>query len=340
MHKTIKNREAVKSWFERSNFYEGASDIIGEKVSEITTKNAGIILKNDPEVKTIIKNSFSAKMVRTNVETFINAVFAWLDGASSQLSFSVDLRSAQQQIADGLSSYTVTRMNSLPLCDSSVPTENFDVFSASCRPAALIPSEAGRLVKDSIMGQDFLQNAVYTSQDLTITNADGTKVPFAQSDAAKGIKAAYGASSSLMIVFSIVSILCAAGIIFFSSTKRRGLLWTGLVCIANGLSLLFFYYIAGAVMDGVRSSLVTDSSIPATTTIIVDFIRAITSDVRSAMSGYILALNGIGAALVASYFLSRSGKSTKETGIDPEPAAPVTETAKSETLDKKEKDSL
>lgn len=305
--KTIKNRDTVKSWFERSNFYEGIAGVIGEKIAESTTKNGGVVINDDAEVQKIIKEAFSSQMIKTNVESFINAVYAWLDGTSSTLQFSLDLRSAQQQIADGLAAYTTTRTSGLPVCVDQVAAEGFDVVSATCRPTALSPAEAGRLVKEAILGQDFLKNAVFTSQDLAITNPDGTKTPLDQSDAGTGIKSIYRGSSALMPVFIILGIISTGAILFLSSSKRLGLLWISLTLLANGLSLLFFYSIAGGILNATSNSLNISGTNPATTSLIIDFVKAVVSDVRSAMTGYMYAFIGGGvASLVGFWWLGKS----------------------------------
>ena len=186
--------------------------------------------------------------------------------------------------------------------------------------------------------QNFLKDTVISSKELTVTNTDGTKVPFEQSDAASFAKSMFRGTAYALPLLMILSAIFIVGIVFASITKRRGLLWVGLTFIGTGVNLLIFYGIAGSIATLTGNSLSTATDLPAVTNAVLGFVKVVASDMRSALAGYIYAFFGIGAICLVGFFVKKRDHTLSDETPPAEQASEVKPEETPKNVEKNSKD--
>ncbi len=317
--KTIHDRQVVKGWFEKSNFYNQVVDVVLEQAKDSANKNNQVqsgqeqknegissLPINDPAIQAIAKKAFSPELLKASVESFLNGSYDWLDGTSEDINFRVDLTSAKQQLTDGLGAYITNRTAALPVCPPAQTTE-FDGFSATCRPAALSATAAGANFSADLLKQDFLKDPIITSDKLKIKGDDGREVELSNDPKAEAIKTTYQRSSQLPWILAGLSLLLALGIVFISSDKLKGLRKASYVFFITGtILLLIFVSLSFGLTRGTDRLAETGAESPQQTKLMIDFAKAVVSDIKGALVTFTAAFLLIGiAGLIGAYLLKK-----------------------------------
>lgn len=130
------NKQQVKNILERSILYENLPTIIYDAAVDSSNTNSTLPLE-DPEIRQIALNVFSAEFTRTNIESLLDGTYDWLEGETEQPEITIDLKEAKDKAANKIGVLAQKKAAALPICSSEQLRANnidnsFDVFVAEC----------------------------------------------------------------------------------------------------------------------------------------------------------------------------------------------------------------
>jgi hypothetical protein len=319
--KTIHNRDTVKGWLNDSSFYDTVADTVLDNVKDESGRQGDDIPVDDARVKTIVKQVFSPDFLKQNSEAILDSTYAWLNGDSNTLSFSVDLSSARQQLATSLGAYATEKAAALPACTAATQiTGDFDAFKATCLPPGVTAQAAGQEVTSQLLENDeFLNKTTFSGNDITI-NDNGTSRPFTETDQAKAARKAYQLSSFLPIALAIISLLLALIIFFVSPSHWQGLRRIGVTLISNGFILGISYLIVQRLPGAIDKSINTTD---AKGRLISNIVRTIAADLKEPLLAFTIGFIALGIILIVlgAVLNGRKGKPAKTDNEAPHSAA-------------------
>lgn len=285
---TIRDRTAVKGWFDKSNFYNQIVDVVLEKAKD-SGKNSstGSLPINDPQIQAVAKQAFNPAFLKSSVEGALDGSYNWLDGSAQDINFSIDLTNAKQQLIGGLGTYVTNKVAALPVCASERVANDFDAFNAACRPAALTAEAAGKQTETELLKQDFLKDPVLTASSFKVKDSNGNEQPITKDEKAQAVRSVYQGSSALPYILMAVALILALGIVFISSEKRKGLRRIGYVLASNGILLVVFYILLSIGVGMATKKLVTSSATtPKMNQLTSDFAGIVANNIKGVMGLY------------------------------------------------------
>lgn len=243
------DRSYVNNVLEENDAYGKVVSALLETNKEQSLTVGGDITLEDPEVQEIIKNAFPADDLQKNTENVINSFYDWLENKSPSLNFEIDLSDNKQSLAQGLSSFAINRLQSLPIC-SEIP-QQLDPFSSTCQPPGL-DYEAERLnIEQQLINESgFLDEPVIT-QDNFISNDNKEAFDETYSQ----VPTYFSLIKSAPIYIVLILLALALTVIFASSTKKIGIRKIGRGLVGAGASLIFFTVIFSFILPSVTGSL-------------------------------------------------------------------------------------
>ncbi|CAN5715846.1 hypothetical protein BH23PAT2_BH23PAT2_04220 [soil metagenome] len=223
--------EPVKQSLTDANVYTTVQQfIIDRSANEAKSTDTGIDT-SDPRFVAIAKNALSVEAIQAEAESVIDAMHAWLAGQTQQPTFSVDLSSSRQRMADGVADYAQEKLENLPHCTSLSQIQiDIDPFSATCVPPQLDPSQYRDEYANSLLTSDeFIPETTFTGNDL----AQNTDV--FRDSTAPDIFQRLGQGIWISIMVTIVGV---ATIVLLAKTKVVGSLRVSKQVLSNGVITL------------------------------------------------------------------------------------------------------
>jgi hypothetical protein len=239
--RTATHPGTVKKLVAESGIYDSVIPNVLQQTKSIQT-SVGTISASDPAIQSAANSAISPQFVKQNTETAIDSVYKWLDGSIAQPDFKIDLSSAKANFADSVASGVQQRLGSLPACTTAQSVAltaggQFDAINAPCLPRGVTPESAAAQVKDSIVGsKDFLDQTNLSAAN--IKNEGSNQSVF--NDQLKQAPKQYQKAKKTPLILSILTILTGAGIVFLSSTWRKGLRHIGINLVVIGVLMLIF----------------------------------------------------------------------------------------------------
>ncbi len=356
---TIHNRDTVKSWFVKSDFYNKVAGIAidklneppqDEKMANNTDKGEVDVPTSDPNVQAIIKQALNADLLKTNIEKVLDAGYDWLDHRTDKLDFTVDLTSAKQQLASGLADYAKSRTESLPPCGSGESAESFEPLSSGCRPKGVSADQVSqKLSADVLNGTGFLENPVITDENFTFKNNQSKPVSLDQQEELQNIRKAYSLGGAVMYIFAGLALLAALGMVFISQDHLKGIRKVGYVFITSGAVLLITYLAMGAASNWADQQVMKSPDQSATQKELgANLIRVISTDIKAVLLKYVICFLVLGLLAVFARRLAhlrnhhsavaKGEKSPDEPVVSNKKPEPTAETDKPEPKAPEEKD--
>jgi len=327
---TIGNRNTVKSWLVESGFYDNVVDAVLETVNKEQAEEGDTQIPiDDPQVQAVVSTAFSPTFLQDNVEKVLEGTYSWLEGDTTKPEFVIDLATAKQQLADGLSNYAVSRAVSLPACtfeQMAAMTDGFDVLNATCLPPGTSAQAAATELKNEILtSEEFLGDTTFSGEDFKIEE-DGQDVSLDNSQFQR-MQDAYKLATYGPYVFGILSVLLALAVLFLSASKRRGVKRVGIIFIIAGalLGLSFLAFNQSSSWLNNRAQVLSGET-TAGRALAAGMVNAINKDISSLLLWYSLGflVLGIGAVVFASLY-RRKSKAIKEPA---EPKPPIDDSPK------------
>lgn len=311
---------AVKSALKQSGFYDTAVasglDQAQKDQSKDQQQNSPVETKDQvpidrPEVRAIIENAVSPKFLQQQSEGALDAVYAWLQGKTPTLAFTVDLGDAKTRLADGLASYVTTHVASLPPCTSAAQlpsNSDVDPFNATCVPPGFDVNKAANDARDQILHGDFLKDSKLTASSLKNDNGQTLDQQLHQMPKAyqHAVQAVYAAGAG--------AVLLALAIVFLSVSRRSGLKKVSITCIVVGAIVGLFGVLSSIGVQKASDQLAkTSGGDQPLQQHILGVAKLLINDVRFwwMLYGATLVVLGI-ATLVGMHFIKPRGGADKQ----------------------------
>ncbi len=205
--------------------------------SSNTGSNGGGISTSDPAVTQAINQAFSPAVLQQDVNTVIDANYAWLDGKTAKPVFVVDLSGPKKEFATLVGQSVTAHLASLPVCTSAqlatLNYENADPLTITCRPVSVVPAAEGAKVTAKLLSSDgFLKQTSFTAD--TISQNGGKAYYVKASFAPKVYHYATVAPYALLGAIVVLSLM----ILFLAPRRRNGVRSLSIVYLLSGIVLI------------------------------------------------------------------------------------------------------
>jgi hypothetical protein len=239
--RTAGSSAPIKKVLADSGIYSSVVSSALDQAKNSAGDSGGGISLSSPGVKTAAENAITPAYLRQNTEKVLDSVYAWLNGKTATPDFSIDVSSIKATFAAEAGKAAQAQAASLPKCTSAQPTNNsFDPFSATCLPAGMTPAQAAATVKNDIAsGQGFLKEPAITAD--SVKSAGTNQSVF--NDQLKNAPQAYQKIKKTPIILGILSLVTILGMIFLSTSRRRGLRRAGTILLIVGVVVVIFAWV-------------------------------------------------------------------------------------------------
>jgi hypothetical protein len=201
----------------------------------------------DQGIQEAVQKAITPQTLEAASGQFINGIFGWLQGKTTEPQFTVDLTAPRQALMDNLNNYALDRAKALPACTLQQLrslSPNQSVLEAPCLPPGVTPQTAAdQFTQQGVNNTEFLKKTTLTNADLPKA-ADGQSV-FAN---AAGVPQAYQWLMRAPWIIGFLMLATATAIIFVHEERWRGirrvaicLLSTGLLFVILGLLQWLFF---------------------------------------------------------------------------------------------------
>lgn len=242
---TLRNPDVIKMWLEKSGVY---SNIVTE-VSKLTNiqqeLDTSLVQVSSADIQRAAQQTFTPESIKTDSEAVIDGFYEWFSGEATGPSFNVDFSGRQALFASAITSTLAQKLIELPECEDSgrFAIQTFDPSTAECVPKGVdLEKELTALQADLSTSEELLPQQAFTGDDIKVNSGNGEAQRIAS--AATWVPGAYKALTWGPLVVIILTVLLAIGLIFLSTSRRKGfrrfaggLLFTGIVLILSGIFL-------------------------------------------------------------------------------------------------------
>ena len=331
----------IKSVLKAENVYETARDTILEKAKDSASQQSDTQLPiSDPDIQQIVKDAVPIDFLESSGNEVIDSLYAWLEGKTTKPEFSIETTEVRARFIVLLGDYTEKKYVALPICSKTEerkinPSEPFDPFNSTCRPSAL----SAVVVRSQLVSQlekgDFFKAPDISSANLS-KDTNGQTIFDSLSEAPK----AYQFSQTSPLIFEVLALLMAAGVIFLHWGKRKGLRSVGISLVSTGVVLAGLSYLASSLFHkqiqptGSLGKTFQSNSLQKSLAGVIDSLGQIFSQ-KLIWFGLAYSLIGIALILVAKYWK----KQTKDEAKKKEDPAPPTDSTEDTTKSSKKIDS-
>lgn len=302
MAQTIRDKEKVKDWLNESGFYdEIVNNLIEQAKAEGQEKLPSSVNLDDPAVQTIINDAFNPTLLQGLAEQIVDSTYLWLDGNTDKPEYKIALGDTKNQLASNFSTYAAQRVTSLPACTpvqmGALSTAEINFMTISCRPTGVNSQQIEQSVRTEVLnGLTFLPDN-YAANDTTLVQENNNWPTQLQK--------AYQQSVWLPYAFLFLAILSTVGVIFLSSTRRKGLYRAGGLYIGSSVIVALTSLVLMHGPSQFNNLLVNIPASQANTELILNLVRVAGKDISRLLwwyvAGYILV--GGGALLYAKLLL-------------------------------------
>lgn len=309
--RVISQPSNIKQILADSGAYNSAVNSVLAQSGKISTSDGSVSL-TDPTIRAAANSTFTPQFVRSNTETVIDSIYAWLNGKTTSPNFNIDLSGGKSQFASAAAQAVQTRVAGLPVCTPANELSSFDALSSSCLPRGVTPSAvADEVQADIVSGTGFLDQPVINANSLKSTRSNQSVF----ADQLKSAPQQYQRVKKTPVIFAILTLLAAAAIIFLSSSRRKGLRRVGIVLLIVGLLMLVFAWGLNECVAKVTPKIKVDNSVVQTDlrNLITDISQKI--DQNYWIFGAVYTLLGV-LAIAAERFWKDGNKNTKKVNDD------------------------
>lgn len=219
----------IQHALDTSGVYDDAvSSIVKENATQSGATSLEASDANDA-IQKAVADSVPADYVKDQTGGVLKGVYAWLDGNTSDLQFSVDLAPIKDNLIDNLTEQAKSRAQSLPTCTPDVQlAPDADAFSLNCLPAGVSVDQVVAQTREQMLGSELFKNANVTPK--TVVGSGGQPIDSKLEPFKKG----YQIAKQSMYIAGIASVLGIAAIIFLSRPWAVGVKRVAYILITTG----------------------------------------------------------------------------------------------------------
>lgn len=201
---TLLNKNETKSWLIKSGIYNNLVDTLVQPQGGAQGSAEEII--DQATLKKALMETFPPSYTQQQIEGVLDNTYAWLEGKSQTLSFSINIPEKRQEFAKNLGIALESKVAQLPTCSS-----RFDE-STSCVPPGMSKS-------------DFAQQLANRAQEgTTVLEKPITEQSTGQRPQPNLLPQIYQAAPTIIIGAIVTLLLAATGYVFLSDSRLRGLI--------------------------------------------------------------------------------------------------------------------
>jgi hypothetical protein len=201
-----------------------------------------------PAVQAAVQKAFPESVVEPAVNQFISATYAWAQGKTPNLTFSINLSSAKTNLANYVGQAVEQQAATMPTCTQSqiINSEQAEQnpLTITCIPPGVNITTVSNDAKQTVLNSSFLKDPVLTPASLNLVSANKLKLSSQQAATPKLISPPtiyHRLIESLYITLGLM-LVCIAVIIWLHRSHLRGLRrvggalgWAGLLCIFDAM---------------------------------------------------------------------------------------------------------
>ncbi|MDB5171227.1 MAG: hypothetical protein JWO35_921 [Candidatus Saccharibacteria bacterium] len=335
LNHTLGKPATVETSLRNSGVYNQIASYAINRASDVTGAPAGSVSLNNPQVQAIAKSVFSEQLVQQNAETFINSNYRWLNGATVTPDFTLDLSSAKQSFASRIGQTVLDYLSKLPVCTPAQLVQlqslaTVDPLTISCRPATVQPQAEASRVVNQILSSNFLTQPVVTANTLKINGQSEQNKPYYE----KFSKApqVYQLLQKAPLIFGILALITALGVIFIAPVRRKGVRRVGLTFTLVGILLIATKFVSDTLFNKLETKVFTGAETTDVQKPLIDAAHQLEKQLVTVDLYIGIVFVIIGLALVALYFKMRSASKgtpgVPQAMVEPtQPVLPVEPTA-------------
>ncbi len=267
----------IKKWLADSGVYNNAPAIV---VDSMLKQEKASVLK-DPAVQNIAKETFSPSFLQSTTEEVIDGTFLWLDQKATKPEFSVDLNQLNNTLSEKIRAYLKARYESLPPC-TTPPTVAPDLFTMTCKPKGAFDIDTAlRAGEGKFLGSNEITSVNVLSGD-NFRIGGGDQKQTIQESFVEAPKV-YKNLKLAQIVFGVIALLSALGVVFLSKQRLRGLRKVAITCLSSGVLFGVAIWAGQAGIKKAESKIALNDT-PLAQEIALKFVRSASRGI--AMQGY------------------------------------------------------
>lgn len=288
--------DALKGALKESSFYSSVVDAALQQAQKgEANQEGGEIPLDQPEVRKIIKEAASPALLQEQTEKVLDSAYAWLQGKTNKLEFTLSLDKFKTNLADALSTYLKDHLRSLPACQRGVTMGgDFDPFSAECLPRGADADQVAKQAKNEILQGEFLKDTTVSASDLK--TEDGKTLEEQLKVAPQAYRAAVWANYAT----AALAVLLAIAVFFLSATRRLGLKKLAITFISVGVLVALLGYLLGFGAE--RAEQLAKEPLQQSALLAMQYIVA---DLKNWWMGYGITLLALGVGILVTLRLTR-----------------------------------
>ena len=266
--------------------------IIDNSKKDVKDNNTQEVL-NQPEIQAAAEKAFNPTVLRGASENFLNGVYGWVQGKTTEPQFSIDLTTPKNQLVQGVTDYAKKRADGLPVCTLQQLRSlnpNMDLLSVPCVPPGTnTQTLANQFAQDFQNGADFLNKPVISNETITKNN-DGQSI----GQKLKAVPKAYKAVQTGKWVLFVLTLGLGALLIFCRRNRRAGIrhvAW-GMIGVATFLLIaqIVYWFMFDKVNKGGTNT--------ATQVMVLDGAKALIREFNKVLLWFIAGYAIVGAGLL------------------------------------------
>jgi hypothetical protein len=131
---TILDPSFAGSRLEASGLYEDFADNAVEVLSSNLHGSAREVDQAMARLEPVFEEILTPGLVQSSAEKVLDGIAAWLDGKTDVPRFLIDTEDIRADLNAALIGHLETRLAALPICPAGIDLEQYDPFTADCRP--------------------------------------------------------------------------------------------------------------------------------------------------------------------------------------------------------------
>jgi hypothetical protein len=219
----------IKNALDTSGIYDTAiASIVQQSTNEQGTSDTQTS-DGEAAVRKAVGDAIPASYIKDQTSGVLDGVYAWLQGDTQNLTFSIDLTPVKTELVNNLTAQALNRAASLPACTAeSQLTSTDDPFSMECLPPGVTPDQLANQTRQSVLDSEMFKNASITPQNLTEKSSKPLEEQLSP------VKDGYQAIKKSVYLVGLLTVVFIATAILLSKPRQTGIKRVAFILLTTG----------------------------------------------------------------------------------------------------------